>query len=340
MLRLTPYVRDVRLYGSPSAMAFRPRSHGTELADAQLASDKKPWVPTKNTRICSVHFVGGEKSNDARKESFYPTLFPSIYKKKSTDLRRAERLEARIKKIEDRDVPMQMKHIKYDLTSDFYEVPNTFEIALSAENRLLLFLMKMKHGLPFSTLGSLFQISRTSAANIFKSVLKILVLNTKTWLFWPSKEAIKETMPSCFMHYPNCRAIIDCTEISCDTPPTVEQRILMYSHYKSNFTIKFLVAISPSGLITFISKAYGGKATDGFITNDSGFLNLIEPGDEIMADKGFPQIKVELLLRQCTIVMPPFAFNPQFSREEVLEGYSIASVRIHVERAIQRIKIF
>lgn len=59
-----------------------------------------------------------------------------------------------------------------------------------------------------------------------------------------------------------------------------------------------------------------------------------------MADKGFPQIRSELLQRQSTLVMPPFNFNPQFTREKVLEGYSIASVRIHVERVIQRIKIF
>lgn len=38
--------------------------------------------------------------------------------------------------------------------------------------------------------------------------------------------------------------------------------------------------------------------------------------------------------------MPPFAYNPQFSEAEVAEGYAIPSVRIHVERAIQRIKTF
>lgn len=211
---------------------------------------------------------------------------------------------------------------------------------VTAENRLLIFLIKMKHGLPFTMIACLFQVSCSTAANIFETVLKTLVMNTKTWLFWPSMEAIRETMPASFINYPNCRAIIDCTELRCDTPPTVEQRILMYSQYKSYFTVKFLIAISPSGLITFVSKSYGGKATDGFITNDSGFLSILEPGDEVMADKGFPQIKTELTQRQCTLVMPPFAHQNQFSREEVLEGYSIASVRIHVERAIQRVKIF
>lgn len=211
---------------------------------------------------------------------------------------------------------------------------------LNSENRLLLFLMKMKLGLTFAVLGILFHVSSRTVSSIFNTVLETIYENTKTWVFWPSKDAVKATMPTAFKNYPNCRAIIDCTEIRTDTPPTVEQRALMYSSYKSCFTVKFLIAISPNGLIVFVSKAYGGRCTDGFITNDSGFLNLVEPGDEIMADKGFPQIQTDLFIRKCVLVMPPFALNPQFTREEVLEGYSVASVRIHVERAIQRVKIF
>ncbi|XP_043267041.1 uncharacterized protein [Venturia canescens] len=211
---------------------------------------------------------------------------------------------------------------------------------LNGKNRLLLFLMKMKLGLSFGAIGCIFKVSKTTASNIFYEVLETLYEKTKTWIFWPSREAIKEIMPSAFKDHPNCRAIIDCTELPCDTPPTVEQRIHMYSRYKGGFTVKFLIAISPSGMITFISKGYGGRSTDGFITNDSGFISLVEPGDEIMADKGFPQIRTVLLERQCVLVMPPFAMNPQFTVEEISQGYSIASVRIHVERAIQRVKIF
>lgn len=211
---------------------------------------------------------------------------------------------------------------------------------LNAENRLLLFLMKMKLGLDFGILGTLFHVSLQTASAIFRSVLKSIYKNTKTWVFWPSREAIKATMSQAFRNYPKCRGIMDCAEIRCETPPTVEQRVLMYSSYKSGYTVKFLVVISPSGMITLISRGYGGRSTDGFIVNDSGFINLVEPGDEIMADKGFPLITTELLHRDCVLVMPPFANNPQFTREEVLERYSIASVRIHVERAIQRIKVF
>lgn len=147
-------------------------------------------------------------------------------------------------------------------------------------------------------------------------------------------------MPKSFKNYPNTRAIIDCTEIFCENSSTVEKQVLMYSSYKCHHTVKYLIAISPSGLITFLSKGFSGKSTDSFITNQSGFLDLIEPGDFILADKGFPKIKSELNQRKCTLVMPPYAFDPQFKREEVLEGYAIASVRIRfVERAIQRIKL-
>ncbi|XP_028981916.1 uncharacterized protein LOC114841192 [Diachasma alloeum] len=211
---------------------------------------------------------------------------------------------------------------------------------LDSSNRLLRFLMKMKLGLTFGAIGYFFKVSSTTASTIFHEILVTLHVKMKSWIFWPSREAIKETMPSTFRNYPTCRAIIDYTELPCDTPPTLEQRVQMYSSYKCGFTIKYLIGISPSGMITFISKGYGGKCTDGFIVNDSIFLGLVEPGDQIMADKGFPQIKIALLERQCVLVMPPMAVNPQFSREEVLEGYSIASVRIHVERAIQRVKIF
>lgn len=65
---------------------------------------------------------------------------------------------------------------------------------------------------------------------------------------------------------------------------------------------------------------------------------MIEPNDLVLADKGFLQIQSELGKRNAALVIPPFAVNPQFSDEEV-EGYSITSVRIHVERAIQRVKL-
>ncbi|XP_077533838.1 uncharacterized protein LOC144145879 isoform X2 [Haemaphysalis longicornis] len=41
--------------------------------------DGSPWVPTKNSRICSKHFAGGVKSNDPRNPAYIPTIFPAAY---------------------------------------------------------------------------------------------------------------------------------------------------------------------------------------------------------------------------------------------------------------------
>lgn len=105
--------------------------------------------------------------------------------------------------------------------------------------------------------------------------------------------------------------------------------------------MKFLVGITPSGIISYISRPYGGRATDSFITSGCGILHMLEPGDLVLADKGFPQIRSALVERGVQFQMPIFARpNEPFTREEVFSTYKIASARIHVERCIQRMKLF
>ena len=64
-------------------------------------------------------------------------------------------------------------------------------------------------------------------------------------------------------------------------------------------------------------------------------------GDIILADKGFPLIEEDVLGRKGFLVMPPFVRQKQqFSGPQNQDCYRIASVRIHVERAIARLKQF
>ncbi|KAH9378551.1 hypothetical protein HPB48_009851 [Haemaphysalis longicornis] len=88
------------------------------------------------------------------------------------------------------------------------------------------------------------------------------------------------------------------------------------------------------------NQAYGGRATDAFITVDSGLLSLLDPGDVVLADKGFPGVRVDAAEADGILVVPPFASGGNFTAEEMAETYNIASVRIHVERMIQRVKNF
>jgi hypothetical protein len=103
----------------------------------------------------------------------------------------------------------------------------------------------------------------------------------------------------------------------------------------------FFAGCAPSGFVTFLSKAYGGRVTDCHMTTDSGILSLLEPGDTVLADKGFPYIAEDASRRGAFLVMPPFKRGErQFSEKENADCYNVAQVRIHVERAIGRMKHF
>ena len=57
-------------------------------------------------------------------------------------------------------------------------------------------------------------------------------------------------------------------------------------------------------LLQFCILGLGGKASDAAITRDSGFYNILEYRDEVMADKGFT-IAEELLIRHWRLHIPP-----------------------------------
>ena len=141
-------------------------------------------------------------------------------------------------------------------------------------------------------------------------------------------------------HYPRLLAIIDCTEIYIERPRELLLQAHTWSDYKKNNTAKILVSISPRGLFNFISECFGGRATDKYIVHQSGFLDMIEEYDQIMADNGFC-IQEELMLRRAELVKPPPAQGfDQATSMNVLTTKKVANLRIHVERAIQRLKTF
>ena len=98
--------------------------------------------------------------------------------------------------------------------------------------------------------------------------------------------------------------------------------------------------MTPCGSVSFVSEAFGGRTSDKVVTQRSGFLDVLEPYDLILADRGF-LIEEDITSRNCYMIMPSFTKGKkQLSQKEVECSRQLARVRIHVERAIQRIKIF
>ena len=114
---------------------------------------------------------------------------------------------------------------------------------------------------------------------------------------WPEKEVLKKHLPKSFQKFQKCVSIIDCTKIFIGPPLNLNARAQTWSNYKNhNTVIKYLLSITPPGAISFISKGWGGKVSDKEITINSGYLDKLENGDVVMADRGFT-IDVELATR-------------------------------------------
>ena len=217
-------------------------------------------------------------------------------------------------------------------------------LPISREYKLILVLVKLKLDVTFVVLASMFDIRQHGAKAWFDEAFWALHSATKDLVIWLSKSTIQARMPAAFKEsFPGTRCIIDASEVECSRPQTPKARVQMYSSYKSRWTYKFLLGCAPSGEITFISKSFGGRTTDSELTVKSGFIKLIEVGDTILADKGFPTIEAKLNESGGILVMPPFKAGQksfQFTRRENQECYKIARVRVHVERAIGRLKNF
>ncbi len=78
--------------------------------------------------------------------------------------------------------------------------------------------------------------------------------------------------------------------------------------------------------------------SDKKITHDCGILDLLEEGDQIMADRGFDI--ADDLPAGVTLNIPAFlSGDEQLTVKDEIATRRIAySVRVHVERAISRIK--
>ena len=89
--------------------------------------------------------------------------------------------------------------------------------------------------------------------------------------------------------------------------------------------------------IIFVSML-GWKVSDKILTQESGFLNHLEPGNVVLADRGFT-IESDLAVYGAKLEIPSFTRGKsQLSQREVEYSKQLSTVRIHVERVIGNLK--
>lgn len=217
---------------------------------------------------------------------------------------------------------------------------------LTRYQEFVLTLFRLRLALPTFLIANLFGISQTRVSQIFATLINYLDFVFSPQLKWPKSCRIKKFMPKCFQHlFPRTTCIIDCTEFLIEKPSSPTAQVQTYSSYKHKNTFKALVSITPTGAFSFVSDLWGGYVSDRYITQHCGILDHIKPGDEVMADRGFV-IRDLMLERHATLHIPPFTKKCSWGKgkrlapNDISKTKNIAKLRIHVERAIGRLKNF
>jgi hypothetical protein len=215
---------------------------------------------------------------------------------------------------------------------------------ISIECQFILTLTILKRNKTFEELHLDYHLSTDLISQVFKTWLQFLY-----WKFRDIQEAmftkrydIKKPLPKCFQNVllRNTRVVIDCTEIEIESSTNYDQQSNTYSPYKTGNTIKMLIGVLPSGAACYISDAFEGCISDRAICMKSDFLNFIEPGDVVLADRGF-NIHDLIEERGGHLVIPDFLRKrTHLPLDELGHTRVVAKARIHIERYNQRFKLF
>ncbi|XP_021347934.1 uncharacterized protein LOC110446917 [Mizuhopecten yessoensis] len=208
---------------------------------------------------------------------------------------------------------------------------------LDPRDQLFMVLMKLRQAKEDVELSLFFKVSESTVSRIVVTWINFLYFQLKELDIWPSKEIIKEYMPSDFHRkFPNTRVILDATELPIQKPSDVNAQSATWSSYKHKNTLKAMIGCTPRGVVSFVSDAYGGSASDRQIIENSSLLNesVFDKGDSIMADRGI--MVQDLFATNDVYVNTPTMLKgkSQLDPEEVVHDRRVASKRIHIERII------
>ena len=213
---------------------------------------------------------------------------------------------------------------------------------LEPKEQLFLTVVCLRRGYSIDTMAHFFGIAPSTISTTFTTWIQLLYCHFNDYRqhMFPERQHFKGNLPRVFKTFKNIRCTIDCTEFFVQMPRDFRRQGNLYSSYKGTHTFKCLIGVAPNGAIVCVSDLFEGSISDRAIVEKSGFLNYMNPGDLVLADRGFT-IKDLLLSRQADLNIPPFlGKREKFTPQEELKTRRIAKARIHVERVIERVKKF
>ena len=133
---------------------------------------------------------------------------------------------------------------------------------------------RLRQGFHEDHLGHLFNVSTPTVSRILITWINLCILSLDISTYGLQGKLLTE---QCLKHskkYGSTWVIIDCTEVKCQMPSSLQLNGELFSSYKNHTTLKGLLEISPGGAITFVSQLYTGSISDREIVRRSDLLDL------------------------------------------------------------------
>ncbi|XP_045452400.1 uncharacterized protein LOC123661489 [Melitaea cinxia] len=323
----SPFKTEIIKKSCPSVSNLRKITKKILIEEEHSDSDVSLYIPCEATysRSPSIHSLQVKSSSDSELIAEERKLEADVM------------LVNTLKKIEKKPrlylgIPSNC-YFLVDILKDDLKIP---------KHHLLLCLHKIRLDVKFNQLADDYGMSSANLSKIFLKNIPLIASLMRPFIVELDKDMIKRTLPMAFRHrYNNVSCIIDCLEIEVQKPSKAINQAMTWSDYKKANTIKYLISCTPNGLVNYISPGFGGRTTDTCVVESCDFIKTLKSGMVVMADRGFKHVEKFLQKANITLVRPPSVeTGVKMTKNQVRVTKQIASLRIHIERVIRRLREF
>lgn len=207
--------------------------------------------------------------------------------------------------------------------------------------RVVLCLCKLRTNLSFRSLAAMFGLTQIVCSSYFFAMVRTLAGVLKHTIYWTKTEELLKNLPEAFQSFKQTRLILNCTETEIDKqrcPKCKKEQIEKNKEYES---VKFVLGVAPNGLIIFKSKTFDAQADDTSVFTQTTLLDSLDPVKEaIMADNSL-NIEAECVERNITLIKAlKLEKNKQYTSRDVHLIKNVCAARVHVDRTLQRFKMY
>jgi hypothetical protein len=202
---------------------------------------------------------------------------------------------------------------------------------LSEEEQIILMLIYLRHHLSFQILGLLFQVSESTAHNLFNYWQKLFQENLPPSLLEQVKKSPEE-METILNTLTDCELIVDSAEQVIERPLDYQTQKKYYSGKQKRHTFKNQFIVLPKGReIVDVVVGKPGPMSDIKICRQT--LNKFNPQQVFCGDKAY--------VGEAQIITPvKKPKNEELTSKHKEENKVLSSERVFVEHLIRVVKIF